>query len=269
MKNVIKIITVLFFLVGMGACSQKEPLGEITVGTMAGPETQLMEAAAKVAWQRYKLKVKIVTFSDYSMPNAALSEGSIDANAFQHIPYLKEQIKEHGYQIVLAGKTFLFPIGAYSLKIKHITSLKQGAIIAIPNDLTNEARALMLLQKYNIITLKRGVSFDATTADIVKNPLHVKFVELDAADITRALKDVDLAVINSTYISQAGLSLNDALIKEGLDSPYVNVIAVRGQYLNNIRTKELVQAYQSKPVLKEAKKLFGDAAVQGWTTTDY
>ncbi|MCH9644581.1 MAG: MetQ/NlpA family ABC transporter substrate-binding protein [Gammaproteobacteria bacterium] len=269
MKNFIKIIITLFCFVGLSACSHSEPLGTITVGTIAGPETQLMETAAKVAWQRYKLKVKIVTFSDYNTPNVALSDGSIDANAFQHIPYLKNQIKQHGYKIVPAGRTFLFPIGAYSLKIKHITQLKSGSTIAIPNDPTNEARALRLLQKYDIVRLKKGAGFDATTADIIRNPLHVKFVELDAADIARALRDVDLAVINSTYVTQAGLSLKDAIVREGLDSPYVNVIAIRTQDSNKIKIRELVKAYQSKAVLKEAKQLFGEAAVQGWTTTQY
>jgi D-methionine transport system substrate-binding protein len=267
MKKIVNLLLLIpIFL--LSACSHKEPLGTVLVGTIDGPETQLMQVAAKVAWERYKLKVKIVTFSDYNTPNIALSDGSIDANAFQHLPYLQQQMHDHGYKFVSAGKTFLFVMGAYSKKIRYITSIRKGAVIAIPNDPSNETRALLLLQSYNIIQLKKGVGLNATITDIVKNPLQVHFDELDAASLARVLPDVDLAVINSTYVRQAGLSFKDAVIRENTSSPYVNLIVVKATDKQSKKIKQLVQSYQSKPVALEAKKLFGDTAVPGWLVDD-
>ena len=258
---------ILFPLIAAGlltACHSKEPANVVKVGTIAGPETKLMLVAAKVAEKRYGLKVIDVVFQDYVTPNEALADGSLDANAFQHVPFLNAQVKAHGFHIVPIGKTFVFPMGAYSKKIHRITQLKPGAKIAIPNDPSNEARALLLLQKYHLIRLKPNVTVSATPIDIASNPKHFKFIELDAAQLPRSLQDVTLAVINNTYAVPAGLSLHDALFAEGPDSLYTNIFAARTADRNSKKLKELVKAYQSKPVAREAKKIFGDGAIPGW-----
>ncbi|MDP1574132.1 MAG: MetQ/NlpA family ABC transporter substrate-binding protein [Coxiellaceae bacterium] len=236
----------------------------IRVGTISGPETKLMAVAKKVALQQFGLKVKIIEFTDYTMPNQALEDDQIDANVFQHYPFLLSQVKQHGYSIASVGDTFLYPMGLYSRTLKSITDLKPGSKVAIPNDPSNEARALLLLEKAKLITLKSHVTINATTRDIKGNPYHLNIIAMDAAQLPRALEDVAIAAINTNFAIPAGLSPSHALFAEQTDSPYMNLIVVRAADRNLKRTKELVEAYQSAPVLAEAKKLFGDAAVAGF-----
>jgi D-methionine transport system substrate-binding protein len=252
-------------LLGLFACSQKEGVNTVSVGTIAGPETQLMEVAKKVAKKRYGLNIKIVTFTDYLTPNIALNEGSIDANAFQHLPYLKAQVKMHRYKIIPVAKTFLYPMALYSQKINKLSQLKEGAKVAIPNDPSNEARALLLLQNAKLIRLRHGAGINATPLDVVENPKKLKFVALDAAELPRVLDDVAIAAINTNYAVPSGLSPSkDALFVESAKSPYTNIIAIRPGEKNAKKIKELVASFQSEPVVKEAKKLFGDAAIPGF-----
>ena len=265
-KRLLTITVLALSLLGTAACSKKESPNTITVGTIAGPETQLMQVAKAVAKQRYGLNVNIVTFSDYNTPNIALSNGSIDTNAFQTIPYLKAQIKQHDYKIVSVGNTFLYPMGLYSKKIKNLSQLEPGSQVAIPNDPSNEARGLLLLQSAKLIRLRRGVDVNATPLDVVQNPKHLKFIPLDAAELPRALSDVALAAINTNYAIPAGLSPSkDALYEENPgDSPYMNIIVARMDDKNKKKIKELVAAYQSQSVVDAAKKLFGDGAIPGF-----
>lgn len=260
---------VLTSLVGLlSACgsqpSASQKNSQVTVGTMAGPETSLMRVAADVAKKRYGLHVKIITFSNYEMPNAALANGSLDANMFQHMPFLKSQIKDRGYHLVSIGRTFVYPMAAYSKKIKSIYDIKNGAQVAIPNDPSNEARALLLLQKQGLIGLKKGVTITATPRSIVSNPKHLQFVELNAAQLPRALNDVTMALINTNYALPAGLSLKSTLFQEGEGSLYANLIVVREKDQHSEKLEELVKAFQSDAVLRKAKQLFGDAAVRAW-----
>jgi len=264
-KKILTIGLLVIALLGINACSKKEGPNTVTVGTIAGPETSLMQVAKKVALKRFGLNVKIVTFTDYSIPNAALNDGSIDANSFQHIPYLKAQIKAHHYKIISVGKTFLYPMALYSKKIKNLSELKPGSKVAIPNDPSNEARALLLLQQAKLIRLRPGAGINATTIDVVENPKHLKFIPLDAPELPRALSDVALAAINTNYAIPFGLSPSkDALFEETKQSPYMNIIAARVNERGSKKIKELVEAYQSKPVLEKAKKLFGDGAIAGF-----
>ncbi len=185
-----------------------------------------MEAAKKVAAQKYHLTVEIVPFTDYNMPNEALSDGSIDANMFQHQPYLDAAIKAKGYKIVAVAKTFVYPMGVYSKKITKLAALKPGAVVAIPNDPSNGARALLILQKAGLITLKPSAGATATIADISRNPKKLRFKEIDAAQLPRTLPDVDLAAINTNYAMIAGLiPSRDALFMKA-QSPYANLIVV-------------------------------------------
>ncbi|MFT3742372.1 MAG: MetQ/NlpA family ABC transporter substrate-binding protein [Gammaproteobacteria bacterium] len=249
----------------LSACGEKASNpNTIKVGTIAGPETQLMEVAKQQA-QQAGYTIDIVPFTDYNMPNEALSDGSIDANVFQHAPYLEAAVKAKNYKFIVVGKTFVYPVGAYSKKYKSIKQLPQGALVAIPNDPSNEARALLILEKGGLITLKPGSTVDATIADILKNPKKLQFKEVDAAQLPRILPDVDLAVINTNYSMLAGLlPSRDALILEKANSPYANLIVVRQGEDNQPKVKALVNALHSPAVLQEANTLFKGQAIPAW-----
>ncbi|MDV6319013.1 MetQ/NlpA family ABC transporter substrate-binding protein [Chromohalobacter sp. HP20-39] len=247
-----------------GCGSDDAETQSIKVGTVAGPETDVMQVAKKIAKEEYDLNVEIVEFTDYVSPNAALADGSLDANAFQHEPYLNSMIQDRGYDFAIAGKTFVYPIGAYSSKYDSIENLPDGAIIALPNDPSNEARSLILMHNKGLIELKDPTNLEATPIDISKNPHNYEFREIAAAQLPRVLPDVDLAFINNTFAQPAGLSLDDALIKEGPESPYVNLIVTREGMQDNKAIQQLVDAYQSPAVIDKAAELFKGAAVPGW-----
>ena len=265
-SSVLLVVIAVSFLV---ACSPKKSNPNVVVvGTISGPETQLMEVAKVVAMNRYHLDVQIIPFSDYNAPNLAVASGALDANAFQTKPFLDEQVKMQHFNLVSIGNTFIYPMGVYSHKIKSLSELKNGDTVALPNDPSNEARGLLLLQQANLITIKPGVGVNATPQDVINNPKQLKFVELDAAELPRALDSVTLAAINTNYASAAKLSLSkDALIVESTKSPYMNLIVVQASRLHEQKLLDLVRAYQSQPVLDEAKQLFGDSAIPGWTAT--
>lgn len=259
-----------FATIVLTACSHRESADVVRVGTIAGPETTLMEITKAVALKKYGLHVHIVTFTDYIMPNQALVDGNIDANAFQHSPFLEAQNKAHGWNLVSVGNTFLYPMALYSKTVKNISQLKSDASIAIPNDPSNEARALLLLQKAKLIMLKPRVTINATPEDIIENPKHFKFIALDAAELPRSLNDVSLAAINTNYAIPAGLSpAKDAIFEEGTDSPYVNIVAARADNQYTKKVRELVEAYQSEAVLEKAKQLFGAGAIAGFRVTNH
>lgn len=188
---------------------------------IVGAEQQVAEVAQKVAKDKYGLDVELVTFNDYVLPNEALSKGDIDANAFQHKPYLDQQLKDRGYKLVAVGNTFVYPIAGYSKKIKSLDELQDGSQVAVPNDPTNLGRSLLLLQKVGLIKLKDGVGLLPTVLDVVENPKNLKIVELEAPQLPRSLDDaqIALAVINTTYASQIGLTpAKDGIFVEDKDS---------------------------------------------------
>jgi len=265
-KKIVILAAVAIVGITLTACHSKEAKNTIKVGTIAGPETELMNVAIKVAKKRYGLHVVDVSFSDYNTPNAALNDGSLDANMFQHLPYLKSQVEARGYKIVSIGKTFVYPMGIYSKKITQLSQLKNGAKVGIPNDPSNEARALLLLQKAKLIHLKASAGFNATPVDVVENPKHLQFIELSAAQLPRSLNDVAIATINTNYAIPAGLSpRKNSLFVEGVSSPYANIVAAREDNKNDPRLKQLISALHSKEVLQAAKRLFGDGAVPAFT----
>ena len=248
-------------------CGQEENKADapLKVGVMSGPEADVMKVAIDTAAQNNGLKVKLIEFSDYVSPNIALSDGSIDANAFQHRPYLESMIENRGFKLAAVGNTFVYPIAAFSKRFKSIGELPEGATIAIPNDPSNEGRTLILMHKNEMITLKDPSNLEATPADITANPRNFKFVELDAAQLPRSLEDVDLAFINNTYAVPAGLiAPRDGLLVEDKESPYVNLIVSRQDNLDDPRLQQLLNAYQSQPVLDKANELFKGSAVPGW-----
>ena len=174
------------------------------------------------------IDMEVIIVEDYNIPNRALAGHEVDANFFQHIPFMEEQIKQFGYKIQNLAKIELEPMGVYSKKIHSLDKLANKAKIAIPNDPTNEARALALLAAQGLIQMKNPRNLQATVIDIAKNPKNLQFLEVDAAMLPRSLDDVDAAVINTNYAIAANLSpLKDALALEGKDSPYANIIAIR------------------------------------------
>jgi D-methionine transport system substrate-binding protein len=235
------------------------------VGVIAGAESQVAEIAAKVAKEKYGLDVSLVTFSDYITPNAALEEGSIDANAFQHKPYLDQQIADRGYKFAVAGNTLVYPIAGYSSKIKSLDELKEGDQIAVPSDPTNLGRSLILLEKQGLLKLKEGVGLKATVLDIVSSDKNLKIVELEAAQLPRSLDDVSLAIINTTYASSINLSPeHDGLFVEDKESPYVNLIVAREDNVKSENVQNFVKAYQTDEVYQAALEIFKGGAVKGW-----
>jgi len=218
----------------------------IVIGVTPFPHKDIMTVVKGVlAKEGYDLQIK--EFTDYVTPNTALAEKSLDANFFQHVPYLENMNKEKNLGLIWVAKIHIEPLGLYSKKIKKLNEIKTGAQIAIPNDPTNCARALRLLEKNGLIKVKAG---DLVTAkDVTYNPKKIKFHELDAAQLPRTLQDVDASVINTNFAVEAKLiPAKDAIIIEGKDSPYANVIAVRAADKNSPKIKALVKAANSKEV---------------------
>ncbi|MFN7097088.1 MAG: MetQ/NlpA family ABC transporter substrate-binding protein [Gammaproteobacteria bacterium] len=254
-------------LLSIAGCHSKaaEPTNVIKVGTIAGPETEIMQVAKEVAKTEYGLDIEIVTFTDYDQPNEALNDGSIDANVFQHLPYLQQSVAAHDYKITPIARTFIYPMGIYSKRYQTLGQLSKGSIVAIPDDPSNEARALLLLQQAKLIKLENGGNALSTPMDIVSNPFNLKIKSLDAAQLPRVLPDVGIAIINTTYAVPAGLYPNrDALFTEDKNSIYANLVVVRMGDQNKVNEKHLVDALHSPQVLEATQKFFKGQAIPAW-----
>lgn len=229
MKKILSITLVLLLAFSLFAAGTKEQATSKTIVVGATPEPHaafLNLIVEDLAAEGYTLKVQ--EFTDYVTPNEALESGELDANFFQHIPYLESFNKEKGYHLANAGGIHVEPFALYSKKYKALTDLPNGATIAIPNDPTNEGRALLLLQSAGLLTLAANAGLEATPLDVTANPKNFKFREIEAASLPRVLQDVDAAIINGNYAIPAGLiATRDGLIVEGSDSPYVNIVAVK------------------------------------------
>lgn len=222
----------------------------LKVGATAVPHAEILQQVKPIL-AKEGIKLDIVEFSDYVQPNQALADKDLDANFFQHKPYLDEFNKTHGTDLVIAGKVHIEPMGIYSKSIKNIKDVPNGAKVAIPNDPTNGGRALLLLQKAGLITLKPGTGTNETKADIASNPKNLQIIELDAPQLPRSLDDAALAIINTNYALQAGLNpTKDALVIEDKSSPYANVVVVRNGEQNNPEIKKLIEALNS-PQIKQ------------------
>ena len=246
--------------------SKKDDPNYIKVGITSGPEQQIAETAKKVAKEKYNLEVELVSFNDYVVPNEALNNGDIDANAFQHVPYLNEQSKQRGYKLAVVGNTFVYPIVGYSKKIENIRELQNGSTIAIPNDPTNGGRSLLLLQKNGLLKLKEGIGLLPKVTDIIANPKQLKILEIEAPQLPRVLddKEVVLAIINNNFAAQGLDTGKFGILKEDKDSPYVNVIVAREDNKNSEKVKNFLKAYQSDEVVRKAEEIFKGGAVKGW-----
>lgn len=238
---------------------------KIKLGVIGGDEEEIAEVVKKVA-AKNGVDIQIVAFSDYTLPNEALARGDLDANAFQHKPYLDSQIAARGYKIVPAGFTIVEPIGFYSVKVKAFKDLPDGAQIGIPNDPSNGGRALNLLAANGLITLAPGKGLLPTVLDVSGNPKKVVFRELDAALLPKQLPDLDGAVINTNYALGAKLDpRKDALAQESrTENPYGNFVAVRAGDETKPVIVKLVKAYQSPEVKDFLDTRFKGAVLPAW-----
>jgi D-methionine transport system substrate-binding protein len=256
----LSVAAALVVAAGPGLAAEK-----IKLGVMGGAEEEIAEVAKKVAATK-GLEIQLVTFSDYVLPNSALESGDLDANAFQHKPYLDAQTQARGYHIVPIGFTIVEPIGLYSKKLKSFDALPDGARIGIPNDPSNGGRALNLLAANHLITIKEGKGLTPSLLDVATNPKHIVFSELDAAQLVRSLDDFDAAIINTNHALDGGLDpRKDALIQEPRqNNPYGNFIAVREKDKDRPVFKTLVAAYESKEVEQFLASRFKGAILPAW-----
>lgn len=262
---------VKYFLVSLVCCfllacaPKPRDDNEIYIGTITGPETELMEVAKKVAKERYGLNLTIITFEDYVLPNTALAEGDIDANMFQHQPYLDVILAKKEYALSPIGKMYVYPMGIYSQKHKTLHDLPRGATIGIPNDPSNGARALRLLAQAKLIEIPHLDDLSLSAKNILSNPHNLQIKEIAAAQLPRSLGDLDYAVINTNYAIPAGLTPSkDALYLEQKDSPYVNIVVIRTADKNEKKYEHLMEALHSPEVQTAAKQLFANQAIPGW-----
>ncbi len=267
MKKFLSVILVLTLVTaGLVGCAKKDGADkEIVVGASATPHAEILEQA-RAALEADGYTLKVVVYNDYVQPNVALSSGDLDANFFQHQPYLDQYNQENKTDLVSAGIIHYEPIGVYPGKTASFDALQDGAKIAVPNDATNEARALLLLEANGLIKVKEGAGLNATKTDIVENPKNIEIVEIESAQLARSLADVDLAVINGNYAIEAGLNVaKDAIAFEEKDSAaaetYGNIIAVQKGNEGREDIKALVKALQSDTVKKYIEDTYQGAVV--------
>ncbi|WP_104992125.1 MetQ/NlpA family ABC transporter substrate-binding protein [Deinococcus sp. NW-56] len=235
--------------------------GTLRVGATPVPHAEILEFV-KPTLAKQGVNLVIREFTDYVQPNLALADGSIDVNFFQHLPYLQEFQKNRPLGLVAGAKVHVEPIGLYSRRVKSLREVRSGATIALPNDPSNSGRALKLLERAGLIRLKPGVGVQATVRDITANIKRLRFRELEAAQLPRALADVDAAIINTNYALEAGLNpLKDALILEDRRSPYANLLVAKPATLKNPDYLKLVRALQSPEVRAFIQKKYGGAVV--------
>ena len=246
-------MTLLFTGCGgdQGGNAPSKPAEEVTlrVGATPVPHAELLEEI-KPELKAQGINLEIIEFNDYVQPNIALNDKELDANFFQHEPYLNDFVKEHTeVKLVNAGGVHVEPMGIYSKKIKALDELADGATVSIPNDPTNGGRALLLMQKAGLLKLKDGASETATVQDIAENPKNLVIQEVEAAQLPRTLEDVDISIINTNFAMNADLNpVNDALFIEDKTSPYVNIIAVRAGDENRDEIKKLLTALTSEKI---------------------
>lgn len=237
----------------------------IRVGIMGGESEDVWKVVAAQA-AKQGLTIKTVVFNDYVLPNEALERGDLDANAFQHKPYLDNQIKTRGYHITPVGFTAVWPIGLYSHKVTSVANIPKGAVIGVPNDPSNGGRALLLLQSEGLIKLREGSGILATSADIVSNPKDLKIKELDAAIVGRAIDDLTAAVVNTDWALKSGLNPDkDRIAQEkAANNPYNNFIAVKTDKQNAPWVKPLVAAFQNDAVKEAIAKYYKGTGIPAW-----
>ncbi len=258
------VLTALTLALTASFAHAKDPK-EITIGTSAGPYADQIKLGIKPILEKQGYKVKLVEFNDYIQPNFALAEGSLDANVFQHIVYLKKFAQEHKLALTDLITIPTAPIAIYSKKHKTLDDVKEGTTVGLPNDPTNQARALVLLDQLGWIKLR--ASFDpvrASEKDIAVNTKKIKLLPLEAAQLPRSLGDTDYSFINGNYALASGLKLTDALVAEKISPNYINLVAIRTADKDKQFAKDLAAAYRSREFLDITNKHFA-----GYSKPDY
>lgn len=265
---ILAVVVVVGAVFSFGLTGQKQNK-TVTVGVVS-PSTadeKIWNQVAKTAKDKYGVAVKTKTFTDYTQPNKALANGSIDLNAFQHYAFLDAWNKANKGSLVAIGKTFITPIHLYSNKYKNIKDLPDGATIAVPNDTSNESRALFVLKNASLITLKKSAGTLATVADIKSNPHNLKIKELAAEQTARSLDDVDAAVVNTNYAVAAKLADNKILYTEPVNKDsqqWINIIVANKKDKNKEAYQDVVKAYQTTQVKHLIQKYYGDKEIAAW-----
>ncbi|MEZ8296744.1 MetQ/NlpA family ABC transporter substrate-binding protein [Vibrio splendidus] len=247
-KKITASLLALAFIFGVTGCGKKDEAA-IKIGATVGPHAQVVQAVAKEA-AKQGINIELVEFSDYITPNAALDDGSIQLNSYQHQPFLDNFNDNHGSKLVSIGRSILMRMGVYSNKYSSLDSIPDNARIAIPNDPTNGGRGLLLLEDAGLISLKDNAGFNASLNDIVNNPKNIQFVEVDAAQLPRSLDDVDAAAITMNYVMSAGLDpMKQGIYLEKKDAPLaVMVVAAREEDKNNETYKKIISIYHSQEI---------------------
>ena len=235
----------------------------LRVGSTVGPYAQIMDYVAGLAAGQ-GLAVKVVEFNDYALPNEAMRNGDLDVSMFQTRPYLDNAVRNRGYDIVAMEPAIIVPMGIYSHRIKSLSELKDGDTLAIPNDPSNGARGLLLMQQAGLIKLKDGVSTTASLPDIVANPKHLKIRELDAAQIPRSLDDMAAAAVNMSYALPAGLDPRTAMILEGADTPFSLIWTAPSRKKDDPRIRKLIGIYRSPEVKDFIVSKFNGSVIPNW-----
>lgn len=245
---------------GDGSSKDGKSDKKIVIGVSPEPHKPIVENAIKPILEGKGYTVEIVEFTDYNLPNKALAEGDIDANYFQHVPFLESTVEKSGYKLTYTAKVHIEPMGVYSNKYKNLEDIPEGAEIAIPNDASNGARALKILAKNGLIKVSDGDLISAK--DITENKRNLKITEVDAEQLPRILGEVSAAVINTNYALEADLNpLKDAIAIESADSPYANIIAVREEDKESEKIKALTEAATSEKVKKYIEDTYKGAIV--------
>lgn len=261
--SIVFIIGILIFGSIKGCSGNFSSVDENTlkVGAALTPHAEILEHV-KPKLKDLGINLEITTLDSEDQLNPALNDDQIDANYFQHLPYLESVSKEKGYDFEVAGKIHIEPIGFYSNTIKSLDELKNGDKIGIPNNPSNEFRALKLLEKNGVIKLKDGITdYNATPSDIVENPKNIDFIEIEATTLPRSLDDLAGAVINTNIVIEAGLNTDDAIVKEDPNSPYANIVVVRKGDAERKEIKKLIEVLQSEDVKEFLKEKYGSAIV--------
>ena len=259
MRKII-VLSVLLLAVTAGAAEA----AKLKLGVTSGPHEEIAEFVRGIA-EKKGLELEIIVFTDFVLPNAALADGEIDVNSFQHLPYLQNAIKDRGYKLIPIANTVLLPMAAYSRRLKTLSELKDGTAVTIPNDPSNGGRALLLAAAQGLIELNPASGILPSVADITKNDRKLEFIELDAAQIPRALDDTDIAVINTNYAIEAGLvPTRDSLFIESKESPYVCIVAVREEEKDRPEFRTLIESYQNDEVRKFVDERFKGSLIAGW-----
>ena len=235
----------------------------LRVGSTAGPYAEIMDFVAKRAHVE-GLEVKVVEFNDFTLPNEALYHGDLDASNFQNLPYLENAVATRGYDIVAVERSIIVPLGVYSKKLRTLADLPDGALIAIPNDPANGARSLLLLEHAGLITVTPGADTKATVLDIAANSKHLRFRELDAAQVARSLDDVAAAAVNLNYAISAGVDPKSALVKEDQDTRYGLWFTTRAKDRDDPRVAKLIAIYRSPEVKQFILDRFGGTIIPTW-----